>query len=360
MRSKKPRKKGRRRTIVWLLVVAGLALAVALSSSPTGLADTTALRLFLEKSGFDVRDGNTPPVGGGTFVVLADLRDEREAQPLLNWARSGGRLVIASPGSATAFGADIERTEPIGVLGTTHLSPNCVADVTQGVGNIVVRAPDQVLDSIRPRSVWCYPHGNGAFLIETPLGSGSLVAMGGYSPFTDQLLREGDNAALALRVFGGGGPIVFGSALPPAAQHRGLWATVPSFVKVLIFEIIIAMIMFAFVRGRRLGRPVIEEPVESIPAGELVVATGGLFRRARATGYSARLIRERAKTSLARRTGLAQDSPRFAASVAAAAGMPEDRVERALGGPEPANDTELLVLAKELDEITHQLEGART
>jgi hypothetical protein len=72
------------------------------------------------------------------------------------------------------------------------------------------------------------------------------------------------------------------------------------------------------------------------------------------------MIRERAKSSLARRTGLAQDSPRLAASVAAAAGMPQDRVEKALDGPEPANDNELLALAKELDEINRQLEGART
>jgi hypothetical protein len=339
--------------------VLGLIVTASMGTAPSAVSQTLALHEFLSAQGLDVSDGGRPPGPEGTFVLLIDLRSAREARPLLDWVRSGGHLIVASPGSETADAADVTRQGSLGVLGNETLQPGCVTPQTAGVGDISVRADDSLLRAERPRSTWCFVKGEGAYLIETPLGSGSLVALGGFSPFTDELLNKADNAALAMRVFGAHGEVVFGSPIPPEAQSSSLWSAIPKFFKVLIFEIIIASILFAIVRFRRLGKPVVERPVESIPAGELVNATGGLYRRARATAYSGQMMRDRTSESLARRTGLDRSSPRFAAGIARAANLPEERVERAFDGPEPQNDEELIKLAKELDEITRTLEGAK-
>lgn len=351
--------KGRRRTLIWAGCVIGLMFGASIGAAPSPPGQTVALHEFLTAQGLDVSDAARPPDSDGTFVLLVDLRNDREARPLLDWIRSGGHLVVASPSSATADGAGVTRQGSLGVFGNELLHPGCVTPQTPGVGDISVRADDSLLRANRPRSTWCFSHQDGAYLIETPLGSGSLVALGGFSPFTDELLNKADNAALAMRVFGAHGDVVFGPPVPPEAESDSLWSGVPKFFQVLILEIIVAALLFAIVRSRRLGKPVVERPVESIPAGELVNATAGLYRRARATAYSGKVMRDRTSESLARRTGLDRSSPRFSASIARAANLPEEQVERAFDGPEPQSDEDLIKLAKELDEITRTLEGEK-
>src|SRR5205823_1347671 len=128
---------------------------------------------------------------------------------------------------------------------------------------VVVKVHDALMTSDRPASIGCFPVGPDSFLIETPVGRGTVVSLGGFSPFTDQLLRSGDNAALALRVFAGdaapGTAIVFGPPVPPGAASKGFWGTVPAAARVVIFELAFAGLYFMIVRGRRHGAPVLEQ-----------------------------------------------------------------------------------------------------
>jgi hypothetical protein len=57
-------------------------------------------------------------------------------------------------------------------------------------------------------------------------------------------------------------------------------------------------------------------------------------------------------------TGIAKSSPNLPATAGAATSVPAGEIQSALDGPAPATDEELLALARELDKIISQLEGA--
>jgi hypothetical protein len=128
----------------------------------------------------------------------------------------------------------------------------------------------------------------------------------------------------------------------------------------IIIEIVIAAVLFALARARRLGRSPLEEPLAPIPASELVRATAGLYRRARASAFCGRLLRTSTSSRLARRLGSPHDvaADRLAELVSRSSRLPRERVERALSGHDPTNDQELMALGDELATIMRRTEGA--
>ena len=120
-----------------------------------------------------------------------------------------------------------------------------------------------------------------------------------------------------------------------------VWAALPERAKAMIAAIVVAAVAFAAVRGRRLGRPVIEEPIAPIPASELVRATSRLYRRAR----------------IGRRFGVEPTHDELPAIAANATGMPPERLEEALSGSEPRTDEELIRLGSLLAEVETRARG---
>jgi hypothetical protein len=190
------------------------------------------------------------------------------------------------------------------------------------------------------------------------------VVLGGFSPFTNALLDHADNAAFAEQVLGASQPVVFGSTVVPGTpatvgREKGVWGSLPAAAKATLVAVAIAALFFVLVRGRRLGKPVLEEPLSPIPAGELVKATGKLYRKAGARRFAADLMRTGTATQTARRLGLPASTPpdALAAAVSSASGLPRDRVTRAFEGPGPANEDELLALARELEAVRSSVDS---
>jgi hypothetical protein len=334
--------------IIWLTIVLLLGVLIALVPRAESVESTLALRRFLAESGRQVSEGGPPPDAGGTYVILHDLRTPDEARSLLAWAASGGRLVVADPRSTlvTLSGASVG--DPVGLVGTRTLEPACLAEEAAGVGSIAIRASDRSLRG-GERFVSCF---EGHVLVRSH-DQGTLVLLGGFTALTNEYLRRADNALLALRLAGSDGPVVFGPPLPAeiAASSTGVWGAVPERAKVVIFAIVIAALAFAALRSRRLGRPPAEEPIVPIPASELVRATSRLYRRSRSLGYAARMMREATRDRVGRRLGVAAESEALPTVVANASGLPPDRVEEGLSGPDPRTDEELIRLGSLLSEI---------
>src|SRR5206468_2825944 len=69
-------------------------------------------------------------------------------------------------------------------------------------------------------------------------------------------------------------------------------------------QLLVAFVAAALWRGRRLGRPVPEEPPVEVPASELVLAVGALRQRGRQRQRAAHDLATRARRVLADRMGL--------------------------------------------------------
>lgn len=338
----------RRMAIVWIAIVLMLGVLIALVPRAESVESTLALRRFLAASGRQVSEGGPPPEGGGTYVILHDLRTPDEARSLLAWAASGGRLVVADPRSTlvTISGASVG--DPVGLVGARTLEPACLAEEAVGVRSIVVRASDRSLRG-GDRFVSCF---DGHVLVRSH-DRGTLVLLGGFTALTNEHLRTADNALLALHLAGSEGPVVFGPPVPAdaAAPETGVWGALPERAKVAILAIAVAALAFAALRSRRLGRPPAEEPIVPIPASELVRATSRLYRRARSLGHAAGMMREATRARVGRRLGVPAESEALPTVTAHVTGLPPERVEQGLSGPDPSTDEELIRLGSLLSEI---------
>lgn len=338
----------RRMAIVWIAVVLLLGVLIALVPRAESSESTRALRRFLAASGREVSEGGLPPEAGGTYVILHDLRTPDEARSLLAWAASGGRLIVADPRSTLVTISGASEGDPVGLVGARSLAPACLAEEALGVRSIVVRASDRSLRG-GDRFVSCF---DGHLLVRSH-DRGTLVLLGGFTALTNEHLRTADNALLALRLAGSVGPVVFGPAVPAeaAAPATGVWGALPERAKVAILGIAVAALAFAALRSRRLGRPPAEEPIAPIPASELVRATSRLYRRARSLDHAARMMREATRARVGRRLGVPAESEALATVAAHVTGLPAERVEQGLSGPDPSTDDELIRLGSLLSEI---------
>jgi hypothetical protein len=333
---------------VWLGIVILLGVLLVLMPRAESVESTLALRRFLAEAGLEVSEGGPPPEPGETYILLDDLRTPDQARSLLDWTAAGGRLVVADPRSNVVSLAGAEAGDPLGLVGALTLEPGCVGEEAAGVRRLLVRASDRSLRG-GDRFVSCF---DGHLLVRAH-DRGTVILLGGFTALTNEHLRAGDNAVLALRLAGTGGRVVFGPPVPSAGAvpQTGVWTALPERAKAAIVAVVLAAIAFAAVRARRLGGPVTEAPIVPIPASELVRATSRLYRRGRSLGYAARVMRDATRARVGRRYGVPGESEALPTVIANATGMPPDRVEQALAGPDPRTDDELIRLGSLLSEI---------
>jgi hypothetical protein len=346
---------------VVLLVVGALLMPRGgpspISKGPEG---TFAMRRFLAESDVEVREGGRPPAPPATFVLLQDLRTFGEERILLRWVAAGGRLVVADPGSAVMarFGVS---SEVLGgpLIGNVALPAGCVLPETLGVHSLALDPRDRALTSIPARAVGCFPMEEGAFELSLSRGKGTIVLLGGSSFLANQRLGVGDDALFTLQLLRGEGPVVFGTPLPFAEGSHSLWGTLPVGARAALIGLAIAAILFALARARRLGRPVLEEPLSPIPASDLVQATATLHRRARTAAFCGEQLRRGFAERVRRRFGLPPGTPPGAlpAHLERVTGRGREDLARLLTGPGPSGDEELVRMARQLEDVARRVEG---
>jgi hypothetical protein len=344
----------RRLVLVILGVVGAIAILALIAPEDAGPGNLVVLHRFLPRVGKSVSDGGLPSPTS-VYVLPVDHRTGAEADTLLRWVESGGRLVLMDPSSAIYDRFDVT-TSRVGVVGTTTLLNDCVRPETLGVQAIEVSSSDRLLTSTQ--GAGCFSRGGASYVLFIPHGEGMVVLTGGSSFLSDASLNLADNAAFTIGILGTG-PVVIGPPNTPGVS-MSLWAALPTGAKVVIWELIVATTLFALARGRRLGRPVPEEPLSPIPSGELVHATARLYRRGHAVAFCGAVLRRWTADRLTRRTGVARDTDpvRLSAAIGRATGVPVEDLERALAGPDPSNDDELVALGRELETVSDLIEGA--
>jgi hypothetical protein len=362
-----------RRWLPWVLVVAGFALVAMLGGRDddtgepldprsTGPAGARGLVLLLREYGADVSIGARPPATASTSDVALLLTDDigdAQTRRLRAWVRRGGTLVVADPFSELVPALDRGSGSLFeGVDDSPQLERDCDLPSLRGVTRIEV--PDALAYRLRPGAVGCFRRGEGAYLVARAEGQGTVVALAGGAPFTNEHLDDLDNAVLAVGLLAPQ-PGTSVSVLEPDAPgsgDEGLLDLVPRRLSAGLWQLVAAFGFVLLWRGRRLGRPVTEPQQVEIAGSELVVAVGNLLQHAGRRDEAAGMLQLQLRRDLAERLGLPFDSPagHFAAALAPF-GVDEAEVLAALSPSAVADDAALVTLARSIEslrrEVTH-------
>jgi hypothetical protein len=368
---------GAGRALPWVAVVLGVALVVAvagrgpeegtpLDPGSAGPLGTKALMDVLRELGGEVRISSDPPGSAiqTTLLLSDDLTPDRRRE-LLDWVRRGGTLVVADPSSGVTE-VDPAGSTRIGLL-DAEIERRCDVAALRDVGRVA--APGGVVFEVPPSqgaaagTRACFPRNDGAWLLVQPLGLGTVVRLGGASVLVNEELGEADNGLLlvSLLVPARGTAVRVLQPPLPGGGDAGLGDLVAPRVRLALWQLVVAFVLLALWRARRLGRPVAEPQPVQLPGAELVLAVGNLLQRARGRGQAAGLLGDDLRRSLAERLGLPPSAPPdlVADTVAARTGIPRERVLRTLSPTTPRDEAELVALSQAVDTVRREVTRVR-
>ncbi|MFN8077211.1 MAG: DUF4350 domain-containing protein [Kineosporiaceae bacterium] len=203
-----------------------------------------------------------------------------------------------------------------------------------------------------------------ALLVRTRLGQRPVDVVGMSDVFSNDLVEESGNAAIALRLAGRTSSVAW--YVPQRGDLGGagdttLFGLVPGPVaRALAYLPVIAIVLLLWA-GRRDARLVTEPLPVVVRASETELGRARLYVRAGARDRSAALLRTAALRRLAARLDVPPTaSPDLVVSmVAQVSGRPTASVHDLLLGPAPGDDSALVRLARDLDGLEADVGGRR-
>jgi hypothetical protein len=373
---------GARRALPWVAVALGLALVVAVAgrgpeegnpldpASPGPLGTKALVEVLRGLGGRVSVSADRPGAGTETALLLSDDLTPERRRGVLDWVGRGGTLVVADPGSAVTEVEPVGSTR-IGLL-DAEIERRCEVAALGDVGRVA--APGGVVFKVPEGPAGpggtggggaraCFPRNDGAWLLVQPLGEGTVVRLGGASVLVNQELGEADNAILlaSLLVPVEGTTVQVLQPPLPGGGTAGLGDLIAPRVRLALWQLVVAFVLLALWRARRLGRPVAEPQPVQLPGAELVAAVGNLLQRAKGRGQAAGLLTDDLRRSLAERLGLPPSAPadQVADAVAARTAVPRERVLRTLTQTTPGDEAELVALSQAIDTVRREVTRVR-
>jgi hypothetical protein len=208
----------------------------------------------------------------------------------------------------------------------------------------------------------CYPDGDGFALVTLTTSDHRVTLLSDGTPLMNSSLGNDGNAALALGLLDTHPDVVW--LVPPqvaptssSGGSASVQSLLPSRLKLAFLQLVIAVIVIAIWRGRRLGRLVPEDLPVVVRQSETVRGRSRLYRRSRSLDTAADALREGTRARLGHRLGL---GPRpqpgaLVQAVAARSGQPGAQVEALLYGSTPADDLTLVTLAQALTALEQEV-----
>jgi len=352
--------------LLWAIVAVAIVGAVVLfgrqgpgapldprSTKPNG---TKALVYLLEEYGVTVDLTSQVPPPGSTdrVLVLVDHLSAVQDDAVTEFVDAGGQLVVADPSSKLGVGG----TEGVGLLGGgTEIDPRlCTVTALRTIETVEISAEAAGSLPVRDTDTSCFGDREQAYVVVHGQGRGTIVALGGATQWTNDLLDHASNAGLATMLLAPEAGRVVVLEGDGAGGEKGLFDLVPNRVWFAIGQVGMAFVVLALWRARRLGRVVVEpQPVE-IAGSELVVASGRILDRIAQPQRAADVMRRELVHDLANHFGAVAgtDMQTLDAAVSAAGRVPPGTVLAVLG--EPVSDERALVaLAGRIDAIRKEV-----
>lgn len=159
---------------------------------------------------------------------------------------------------------------------------------------------------------------------------------------------------------GGGGAGQGGNGNGGSARSVTLAQLIPHWIWWMLLQLVVAAVALAYWRSRRLGRLVSEQLPVTVRAAETVEGHANLYRRAAAHGRAAGLLRSATARRIAPLLGLpAGPAGRAPATlvdpIAARLGRPAEQVRAILAGAAPMTEAELVQLTDQLDRLEQEV-----
>ena len=243
-----------------------------------------------------------------------------QSRAILDWVERGGTLILADQGSAI-FGAPNALLDDLKFDTAVYTSTDLIQQAAPAqpaldrppTGTAQLRA-DRVLVPRRDDYVTLMGAPDAVLLAGVKLGSGYAYLSATSFPFTNEGLRDAQNAALVLNMLRrvpAGGRIQFDEF------HHGFF-TPPSTTRVLLGNpwgwgatyAACVIALYLLLSGRRFGRPVpLKEELTRRSSAEYVESMADLFQRGGKRGYILRHYHGAFKRRIARKAGI---SPQLA------------------------------------------------
>lgn len=309
----------------------------------------------------------------GVEVVVADTVDDAEAATrpdslllvaqtqnltdntlLDRLANASGDLLLAEPTSrarrALAPALHVRRAR------TFTSQPNCSLREAVQAGSVHFGPTDTYEASGDLALASCY----GGALVRYRDAGRTVTVVGSTNFMTNGHLLQAGNAALAMNLAGERHRLVWYA--PDRAEGKTSAAEsisdlMPESVTWIVWQLWLVVLLVALWKGRRIGPLVAEDLPVVVRASETVEGRGRLYRSRRARDRAADALRTATLQRLLPRLGVAANTPAPAVVMAVTqrSGAEPEFVRYHLFGPAPATDTDLLQLARALDDIERQV-----
>jgi Domain of unknown function (DUF4350) len=362
--------------VLLLVLLTGVLLAAVAGGQPTGFLDpratdpagSRAVASLLRDQGVTVDLVRTSAAmlartnaGETLFVAAPDLLVASQARAVRD---SGADLVLAGTGTPERFVRGVTLTGPSG-SGTR--APGCALPAAKRAGTADAGALAYSVDATEAGVATgtqieeCYSADGDPSLVHTQTDDGrSVTLLGSAALLTNDRLDKAGNAALALGLLGARSRLVW--YLPtqgdvPTGEQRSLYDLVPDAVWWALVQLVVAVVLLALWRARRLGALVPEPLPVVVRATETIEGRGRLYRRSGARAKAAGGLRSATLGRLLPALGLprASDAVTVAESVAARSRLTSVEVGTLLYGAAPADDGALVRLADHLDDLEREV-----
>jgi hypothetical protein len=357
--------------IVIFVLLAGTAIALLqpapgligyLSPDSTGAQGTHALADILSARGHPVRSVGTVPdavaaaAPGTTLVITSPYR--LSTRQLGQLARTPANLVLVEPDQA-ALAALAPRVTLLGGAPISPLPPACALPAATLAGAADMGGSGLRVQAGRAHVAQCYLEDGQATLVRFRSGGRLITVLGTGAPLSDVYLAQQGNAALAINLLSSAGPVswlvpTFSTSSGTGGRPASFTSLVPLAAKLVAIQLVLALLLTALWRARRLGPLVTERLPVVVRASETVEGHARLYRSRRARDRVAAALRAAATARLTPAIGLAPGGATptaVTAALAARSTLDEAKIADLLYGPPPGSDPALITLASDLDAL---------
>lgn len=311
----------------------------------------------------------TVAVGNGDYVdagVLSQVIDRARG--------TAAAVVVLDPNRALARALPGQLTADLTPSPASPLTPACQSGFAGPADEVAMFQTRISTATTTPDLTLCYPlpapddgspadRGAGLVIVAAAADRPEVRVVGFPQALTNRFITTDAHAGLAVRLLGDHPHLIwydpditelgtYGD--PGSTTDDSPW---PQSTEVVALLLGVAWILYAVVRGRRLGRLVPEPLPVVVRAIETTRSRGELYRRAGDRGRAASALREGTTARLRRRLGLtsADGIPALVEATARATGTPAPEVADLLTGPTPTSDSSLTTLAQALTTLEEKV-----